>query len=256
MIPKLDSPQTLKIISLLAGGMRNFHVLVKESGFDISYNTLSRYVANSAQFDESVYANLFDILRKKDSFMTRETVRTLEDTYVVLNELVGQGVIVPKRVGEAGELDEDWEKKQTFTKEEVKDMEAEFGKKLTTDQREVLMGKRKQPKPSVSVDDLFDDDEEEIIEFARNSKAEVLIHPSKEEAKKFLKEDELDERAIDLGALDEAYEDEPKPKDSSFLEELLDGEEEGDQISNGLTDPFEKDLRRTEDVFTSENQRI
>lgn len=238
MIPKLDSPQTLKIISLLAGGMRNFHVLVKESGFDISYNTLSRYVANGAQFDESVYANLFGILRRKDSFLTRETVRILEDTYVVLNELVGQGVIVPKRVGEAGELDEDWEKKQTFTKEEVKDMEAEFGKKLTTDQREVLMGKRKQPKPSVSVDDLFDDDEEEVIEFARNSKAEVLIHPSKEEAKKFLEEDE------------------PKPKDSSFLEELLDGEEEGDQISNGLTDPFEKDLRRTEDVFTSENQRI
>lgn len=250
MIPKLDSPQTLKIISLLAGGMRNFHALVKESGFDISYNTLSRYVANGAQFDESVYANLFDILRKKDSFISRETVRILEDTYVVLNELVGQGVIVPKRVGEAGELDEDWEKKQTFTKEEVKDMEAEFGKKLTTDQREVLMGKRKQLKPSVSVDDLFDDDEEEIIEFARNSKAEILIHPSKEEAKKFLKEDELDERA-------EAYEkDEPKAKDSSFLEELLDGEEEGDQISNGLTDPFEKDLRRTEDVFTSENQRI
>lgn len=240
MIPKLDSPQTLKIISLLAGGMRNFHVLVKESGFDISYNTLSRYVANGAQFDESVYANLFDILRKKDSFLTRETVRTLEDTYVVLNELVGQGVIVPKRVGEAGELDEDWEKKQTFTKEEVKDMEAEFGKKLTTDQREVLMGKRKQLKPSVSVDDLFDDDEEEVIEFARNSKAEVLIHPSKEEAKKFLEEDEP----------------KAKPKDSSFLEELLDGEEEGDQISNGLTDPFEKDLRRTEDVFTSENQRI
>lgn len=240
MIPKLDSPQTLKIISLLAGGMRNFHVLMKESGFDISYNTLSRYVANSAQFDESVYANLFDILRKKDSFLTRETVRTLEDTYVVLNELVGQGVIVPKRVGEAGELDEDWEKKQTFTKEEVKDMEAEFGKKLTTEQREVLMGKRKQLKPSVSVDDLFDDDEEEVIEFARNSKAEVLIHPTKEEAKKFLEEDEP----------------KAKPKDSSFLEELLDGEEEGDHISNGLTDPFEKDLRRTEDVFTSENQRI
>ena len=93
------------------------------------------------------------------------------------------------------------------------------------------MGKRKQFKPSVSVDDLFDDDEEEVIESARDTK---------EEAKKFLEEDES----------------KAKPKDSSFLEELLDGEEEGDQISNGLTDPFEKDLRRTEDVFTSENQRI
>lgn len=194
MIPQLESAETLRILAPIVGGMKGLHVLFKESGNDIAYSSLSRYISGGVKFESKVFSELFRTIREGKSFTAREAMRNLEDAYIVLNELVGQGIVIPRKIGEAGEIDKDWEKKQALTKEEIKDMEAEFGVKLSPEQKEVLQGKRKSlPKSSRSVDDLFDDDEEEVVEFVRNSKAEVVIHPTVEEAKEFLEKDELDE---------------------------------------------------------------
>ena len=248
MIPKLESAETLRVLAPIVGGMKGLHVLFKESGMDFAYGTLSRYISGGVQFDSKVFSDLFKTIKEGKSFTSREAMRNLEDTYIVLNELVGQGVIIPKKIGEASELDKDWEKKQTLTKEEIKDMEEEFGVKLSTEQKEVLQGKRKSlPKSSRSVDDLFDDDDE--VEFVRNSKGEVLIHPTVEEAKEFLEEDEPEEP--------EPVE-ETKPEKKNFLEDFLnDASNVQPPPQATLTDdPFESGLRKTQDVFSTEEHRF
>lgn len=266
MIPKLESAETLRTLAPIVGGMKGLHVLFKESGMDFAYGTLSRYISGGVQFDSKVFSDLFKTIKEGKSFTSREAMRNLEDTYIVLNELVGQGVIIPKKIGEAGELDKDWEKKQTLTKEEIKDMEEEFGVKLSTEQKEVLQGKRKiLPKSSRSVDDLFDDDEEEVIEFVRNSKAEVLIHPTVEEAKEFLEKHELYESEPEEETKPEKHEldesepvEETKSEKKNFLEDFLnDASNEPPPPQATLTDdPFESGLRKTQDVFSKEEHRF
>lgn len=249
MIPKLDSPETLRCLAGIVGGMKSLHLLLKESGYDITYTTLSKYISNGAQFEERIFINLFEIIKGKGSFTAREAMRNIEDTYIVLSEMARQGVFVPKRMGEAGELDDEWEKEQALTKEEIEDMEAEFGMKLSSEQKEVLQGKRKSlPKSSRSVDDLFDDDDE--VEFVRDSKAEVLIHPTVEEAKEFLEEDEPEEP--------EPVEEKKLEKKTNFLDDFLnEAANEPPPPQSSLTeDPFEAGLRRTPDVFSTENHRF
>lgn len=234
MIPQLESAETLKVLAPIVGGMKGLHVLFKESGMGFAYGTLSRYISGGVRFDSKVFADIFKTIREGKSFTAREAMRNLEDTYIVLNELVGQGVIIPKKMGEAGEFDDGWEKKQTLTTEEIKDMEAEFGVKLSTEEKQRLQGKRKSlPKSSRSIDDLFDDEkkEEDEIVLARNSKGEVLTNPTKEETK--------------------------EPTKKNFLEDFLNEEsKEPPPVHRGLTDPFEAGLRQTPDVFTSEDHRF
>lgn len=245
MIPKLDSPETLRVLALIVGGMKSLHLLLTESGFNITYATLSKYISNGVQFEEKVFANLFETIRKKATFNAREAARNLEDAYVIVNELVGQGVIFPKKMGD--DLDEDWQKRQTLTSEEIKDFEAEFGTKLSLEQKEVLQGKRRKkdskpkPKSSVSVDDLFgdDDNEEDVVVMVRNEQGEVIAVPTKREEPE-----------------------EPQPKkeenksDKNFLEDFLNGEDDTPPPRNALTDPFEAELRRTNDNFTSDDYRF
>ena len=244
MIPQLESAETLKILAPIVGGMKGLHVLFKESGNDIAYSSLSRYISGGVKFESKVFSELFRTIREGKSFTAREAMRNLEDAYIVLNELVGQGIVIPRKIGEAGEIDKDWEKKQTLTNEEIKDMEAEFGTKLSKEQKEVLKGRRKSlPKSSRSIDDLFDDN------------------------------DEVDEKAIDLGA-PEAYEKEeakelleekpepveekkPEKKKSFDLEGFLNEAPNEPPPQSSLTeDPFESGLRKTQDVFTTEEHRI
>lgn len=244
MIPKLDSPETLRVLSLIVGGMKSLHLLLTESGFNITYATLSKYISNGVQFEEKVFANLFETIRKKATFNAREAARNLEDAYVIVNELVGQGVIFPKKMGD--DLDEDWQKRQTLTSEEIKDFEAEFGTKLSLEQKEVLQGKRRKkddskpkPKSSVSVDDLFgdDDNEEDVVVMVRNEQAEVIAVPTKREEPEEPKKEE-------------------NKSDKNFLEDFLNGEDDTPPPRNALTDPFEAELRKTPDVFTSEDHRF
>lgn len=249
MIPQLESAETLRVLASIAGGMKALHVLFKESGNDIAYSSLSRYISGGVKFESKVFSELFRTIKEGKSFTAREAMRNLEDAYIVLNELVGQGIIIPRKMGEAGEIDKDWEKKQALTKEEIKDMEAEFNVKLSTKQRELLQGKRKSlPKSSRSVDDLFDDDDE--VEFVRNSKAEVLIHPTVEEEKEFLEKDELEEP--------EPVEEKKPEKKTNFLDDFLnEAVNESPPPQSSLTeDPFEAGLRRTPDVFSTENHRF
>ena len=251
MIPQLESAETLRTLAPIVGGMKGLHVLFKESGNDIAYSSLSRYISGGVKFESKVFSELFKTIREGKSFTAREAMRNLEDAYIVLNELVGQGIVIPRKIGEAGEIDKDWEKKQALTKEEIKDMEAEFGVKLSSEQKEVLQGKRKSlPKSSRSVDDLFDDDEEEVVEFVRNSKAEVLIHPTVEEAKEFLEEHELDES--------EPQEEMKPEKKNNFLDDFLnEASSEPPPAQLSITeDPFESGLRKTQDVFSSEEHRF
>lgn len=251
MIPQLESAETLRTLAPIVGGMKGLHVLFKESGNDIAYSSLSRYISGGVKFESKVFSELFRTIREGKSFTAREAMRNLEDAYIVLNELVGQGIVIPRKIGEAGEIDKDWEKKQALTKEEIKDMEAEFGVKLSTEQRELLQGKRKSlPKSSRSVDDLFDDDEEETIELARNSKGELLVRPTKEEAEELLKEDEPEEQPEPL--------EEKKPeKKNNFLEDFLNDAPNEPLPQSSLTDdPFESGLRKTQDVFSSEEHRF
>lgn len=244
MIPQLESAETLKTLAPIVGGMKALHVLFNESGNDIAYSSLSRYISGGVKFESKVFSTLFNTIREGKSFTAREAMRNLEDAYIVLNELVGQGIIIPRKMGEAGEIDKDWEKKQALTKEEIKDMEAEFNVKLSAEQRELLQGKRKSlpKKSSVSVDDLFEEEEEQIV-MARNEKAEVIVNPTKEEAEEFLEE-------------------QPEPveeKKKTFLEDFLDEDSSSEPEpvpQSGLTDPFEAELRQTPDVFSSENARI
>lgn len=247
MIPKLESAETLKTLALVVGGMKNLHVLFKESGIELAYPTLSRYISNNAQFDSEVFRDVFKTIREGKSFTAREALRNLEDTYIVLNELVAQGILVPRKMGEASEVDKDWEKRQTLTNEEIKEMEEEFGMKLSKEQKDVLKGKRKSlPKSSRSIDDLFDDDEEESIELARNSKGEVLVRPTEEEAKELLKEEP-----------EPVEEKKPEKKKSFDLEGFLNEAPNEPPPQSSLTeDPFESGLRKTQDVFTAEEHRI
>ena len=177
----------------------------------------------------------------------------MEDTYIVLNELVAQGVLVPRKMGEASEVDKDWEKRQALTNKEIKDMEEEFGTKLSKEQKDVLKGKRKSlPKSSRSIDDLFEDaEEEESIELACNSKGELLVRPTKEEAEELLKEDEPEEEP-------EPVEEKKSEKKKSFdLEGFLNETPNEPPPQSSLTeDPFESGLRKTQDVFTAEEHRI
>lgn len=247
MIPQLESAETLRVFASIVGGMKSLHVLFNESGNNIAYSSLSRYISGGVKFESKVFSELFKTIREGKSFTAREAMRNLEDAYIVLNELVGQGIVIPRKIGEAGEIDKDWEKKQTLTKEEIKDMEAEFNVKLSTEQKEVLQGKRKSlPKSSRSVDDLFDnDEEEESIELPRNSKGELFVRPTKEEGKELLKEEP------------EPVE-EKKPKKKSFdLEGFLNEAPNEPPPQSSLTeDPFESGLRKTQDVFTAEEHRI
>lgn len=229
MIPKLDSPETLRVLAGVAGGMKNLHLLLQESGLKITYTTLSKYISNGVQFEESVFANLFKTIGEKKSFLARETMRNLEDTYIVLNAMIGQGVFLPRKMGEAGELDEGWEKTQALTKEEIKDLEAEYGVNLSDEQKQVLQGKRRKtierkqrPKSSVSVDDLFGDDEK--------AKEETEDFPQPESKK--------------------------EERSKSFLEDFLNDENESEPPRNVLTDPFEAELQQSPDVFTSEDHRF
>lgn len=236
MIPQLESAETLRVLAPIVGGMKALHVLFNESGNDIAYSSLSRYISGGVKFESKVFSTLFNTIREGKSFTAREAMRNLEDAYILLNELVGQGIIIPRKMGEAGELDKDWEKKQALTKEEIKDMEAEFNVKLSTEQRELLQGKRKSlpKKSSLSVDDLFEEEEEQT---------EVIVNPTKEEAEEFLEE-------------------QPEPmeeKKKTFLEDFLDQDSSSEPEpvpQSGLTDPFEAELRQTPDVFSSENARI
>lgn len=251
MIPKLESAETLRTLALVVGGMKNLHVLFKESGIELAYPTLSRYISNNAQFDSEVFRDVFKTIKEGKSFTAREALRNLEDIYIVLNELVAQGVLVPRKMGEASEVDKDWEKRQTLTNKEIKDMEEEFGTKLSKEQKDVLKGKRKSlPKSSRSIDDLFDDDDEESIELARNSKGELLVRPTKEEAEELLKEDEPEEQPEPV--------EEKKPEKKSFdLEGFLNEAPNEPPPQSSLTeDPFESGLRKTQDVFTAEEHRI
>lgn len=233
MIPQLESAETLRTLAPIVGGMKGLHVLFKESGNDIAYSSLSRYISGGVKFESKVFSDLFRTIREGKSFTAREAMRNLEDAYIVLNELVGQGIVIPRKIGEAGEIDKDWEKKQTLTNEEIKDMEAEFGTKLSKEQKEVLKGRRKSlPKSSRSIDDLFDDDEEEDvalpIEEVKEEPEPEPVEEKKPEKKK----------SFDLeGFLNEAP-NEPPPQ-SSLTE-----------------DPFESGLRKTQDVFTAEEHRI
>lgn len=248
MIPQLESAETLRVLAPIVGGMKGLHVLFNESGNNIAYSSLSRYISGGVKFESKVFSELFRTIKEGKSFTAREAMRNLEDAYIVLNELVGQGIVIPRKIGEAGEIDKDWEKKQTLTKEEIKDMEAEFNVKLSTEQKEVLQGKRKSlPKSSRSVDDLFDDDEEgESIEFARNSEGEVFIHPTKEEAKELLKEKP-----------EPVEEKKPEKKKSFDLEGFLNEAPNEPPPQSSLTeDPFESGLRKTQDVFSSEEHRF
>lgn len=249
MIPQLESAETLKTLAPIVGGMKGLHVLFKESGNDIAYSSLSRYISGGVKFESKVFSELFRTIKEGKSFTAREAMRNLEDAYIVLNELVGQGIVIPRKIGEAGEIDKDWEKKQTLTNEEIKDMEAEFGTKLSKEQKEVLKGRRKSlPKSSRSIDDLFDDgdEEEEIIELARNSKGEVLVRPTKEEAKELLKEEP-----------EPVEEKKPEKKKSFDLEGFLNEAPNEPPPQSSLTeDPFESGLRKTQDVFTAEEHRI
>ena len=243
MIPQLESAETLRVLASIAGGMKALHVLFKESGNDIAYSSLSRYISGGVKFESKVFSELFRTIREGKSFTAREAMRNLEDAYIVLNELVGQGIVIPRKIGEASEIDKDWEKKQALTKEEIKDMEAEFNVKLSTKQKEVLQGKRKSlPKSSRSVDDLFEDDEEETIEPVRPIK----------EAEELLKEDEPEEQP-------EPTMEEKKPeKKTNFLDDFLnEAANESPPPQSSLTeDPFEAGLRRTPDVFSTENHRF
>lgn len=251
MIPQLESAETLRTLASIVGGMKGLHVLFKESGNDIAYSSLSRYISGGVKFESKVFSELFRTIREGKSFTAREAMRNLEDAYIVLNELVGQGIVIPRKIGEAGELDKDWEKKQALTKEEIKDMEAEFGVKLSSEQKEVLQGKRKSlPKSSRSVDDLFDDDEEEVVGFVRNSKGEILTHVTVEEAKEFLEKDELDES--------EPQEETKPEKKSNFLDDFLnEASSEPPSPQSSITeDPFEAGLRKTPDVFSTEEHRF
>lgn len=248
MIPQLESAETLKTLAPIVGGMKSLHVLFKESGNDIAYSSLSRYISGGVKFESKVFSDLFRTIREGKSFTAREAMRNLEDAYIVLNELVGQGIVIPRKIGEAGEIDKDWEKKQTLTNEEIKDMEAEFGTKLSKEQKEVLKGRRKSlPKSSRSIDDLFDDDgEEETIELARNSKGEVLVRPTEEEVKELLKEEP-----------EPTEEKKPEKKKSFDLEGFLNEAPNEPPPQSSLTeDPFESGLRKTQDVFTAEEHRI
>ena len=182
MIPKLESAETLRTLALVVGGMKNLHVLFKESGIELAYPTLSRYISNNAQFDSEVFRDVFRTIKEGKSFTAREALRNLEDTYIVLNELVAQGVLVPRKMGEASEVDKDWEKRQTLTNKEIKDMEEEFGVKLSKEQKDVLKGKRKSlPKSSRSIDDLFDDDSEEDVILPTEEEVEELLDVDEEE---------------------------------------------------------------------------
>lgn len=241
MIPKLESAETLRTLALVVGGMKNLHVLFKESGIELAYPTLSRYISNNAQFDSEVFRDVFRTIKEGKSFTAREALRNLEDTYIVLNELVAQGILVPRKMGEASEVDKDWEKRQTLTNKEIKDMEEEFGVKLSKEQKDVLKGKRKSlPKSSRSIDDLFDDDGEEDVILPTEEEVEELLDVDEEEPKlEPVEEKKLEKKkSFDLeGFLNEAP-NEPPPQ-SSLTE-----------------DPFESGLRKTQDVFTAEEHRI
>lgn len=243
MIPKLESAETLRTLALVVGGMKNLHVLFKESGIELAYPTLSRYISNNAQFDSEVFRDVFKTIKEGKSFTAREALRNLEDTYIVLNELVAQGVLVPRKMGEASEVDKDWEKRQTLTNEEIKEMEEEFGMKLSKEQKDVLKGKRKSlPKSSRSIDDLFDDDEpyEKAVDLGAPEAYE------KEEAEELLEEKP-----------EPVEEKKPEKKKSFDLEGFLNEAPNEPPPQSSLTeDPFESGLRKTQDVFTAEEHRI
>lgn len=249
MIPQLESAETLRTLAPIVGGMKGLHVLFKESGNDIAYSSLSRYISGGVKFESKVFSELFRTIREGKSFTAREAMRNLEDAYIVLNELVGQGIVIPRKIGEAGEIDKDWEKKQTLTGEEIKDMEAEFGMKLSHEQKEVLKGRRKSlPKSSRSIDDLFeDDDEEESIELVRNSEIEI------DESGKINIKNPADESKEEPEPVEEK-----KPEKKSFdLEGFLNEAPNEPPPQSSLTeDPFESGLRKTQDVFTAEEHRI
>lgn len=241
MIPQLESAETLRVLAPIVGGMKGLHVLFKESGNDIAYSSLSRYISGGVKFESKVFSELFRTIKEGKSFTAREAMRNLEDAYIVLNELVGQGIVIPRKIGEAGEIDKDWEKKQTLTGEEIKDMEAEFGMKLSHEQKEVLKGRRKSlPKSSRFIDDLFDDDDDEDVTLPTEEEVKELLDVDEEEPKlEPVEEKKLEKKkSFDLeGFLNEAP-NEPPPQ-SSLTE-----------------DPFESGLRKTQDVFTAEEHRI
>ena len=249
MIPQLESAETLRVLAPIVGGMKGLHVLFKESGNDIAYSSLSRYISGGVKFESKVFSELFRTIKEGKSFTAREAMRNLEDAYIVLNELVGQGIVIPRKIGEAGEIDKDWEKKQALTKEEIKDMEAEFNVKLSTEQKELLQGKRKSlPKSSHSVDDLFeDDDDEESVELVRNSEIEI------DESGKINIKNSADEPEEQPELMEEK-----KPeKKNNFLEDFLNEVPNEPLPQLSLTDdPFESGLRKTQDVFSSEEHRF
>lgn len=205
MVPELNSTETLKILSLLTGGVRTLHAIMKDSGFNGTYATLTRYINGNVQFDLDVYKKFFSTLREPQTHYGRDVLRNLEDAYFILNEMVAQGIITPRK-------EEGVKKETTLTSEEIKEMEAEFGVQLSQQEKDVLKGRRKSlPKSSISLDEMMGDDDPQPVE----------------------------------------------EKSKDFIEKFMEGGKDNPQpVQAELTDPFEAELRRTPDIFTSEEHRF
>lgn len=240
--------KNLKMLSRMVGGKSNIWDLLKELGIKGSYPSFCRWFADEVELENDLYFVICEGIRYRKTPMSEELRNFLEETYKFLTEMMQTGVITPNKPLES--VDAYLSEGLPMPEEELKMMEDKF--KIVVTNKENTA-----PRPSVSIDDLFDEDEEVKPSPSPSTSVDDFFDGD-EEVKETKPSPSPSVPLDDLFGGDEEQEvKEPvkeQKKGGGILDQII-SQSQKPVVENHISDPFEK-LESIKDVFDSEEAKI